>query len=661
MKKTMILAVLTFFTSAGMKTMAQVTIGDEIYPQTFSVLELISNQQRGLRLPQMTTQKRDSITNSTGFKTNALAEGLQIFNIDNKCVETWNGKKWLSVCDPCAGNTPAGAPTVTNTNVSFCYNDGAKNLVTASGATTDSGLTLVWYDAPTDGNVMDANSISTTTVMPGNSIFYYVTQQNSLGCENTAARVQIIVTITDCSIADANSITSTDSYCLLCETSDTIKFKANAAIANPVFRIYADNSTTAPIATVVGTTGGYKVPASSLGIDYSANKQGGYTTYWVSVSGNNYKENLPANRKQITVSGSQLPEFAPYNLGANPLYDTPKKQMQYLAEVQSSETDGNVYGGRFQWGREWLNTDNTTSYQVTVDFPNNYVLFQGTQRASILAVDGSATYNPSTGQIISYGSTDTGNTASGQYIYDPSKVSGNDWRVVPNDSLWGNGKKIGTVMAGTQGTGTGVLYTNGSWYQSPVPVAQYESNDPCRKLNAGGKSWRLPTQDEWERLSDYDCNPTNQSGSFSIATNTPYNTTKGYTVVPVAGGKVSTDFAAPSAAHMSGGHAIYKTSVWNAAIAPGGYFDQSSSGTPNMTLSLYDPAAPEPLLFFPTAGYRSGVQATLHGVGQYSSYWSSTLYNYGILSFGGSYSGFGAISGGSPAFGLCVRCVAKQD
>ncbi|MDR2683844.1 MAG: hypothetical protein LBB53_00490, partial [Prevotellaceae bacterium] len=80
----------------------QVTIGADKEPENFAVLELVSNQRGGLRLPQMTTHKRDSITNSTGFKTNTLARGLQIFNTTSLCVETWNGIKWISECMDCS-------------------------------------------------------------------------------------------------------------------------------------------------------------------------------------------------------------------------------------------------------------------------------------------------------------------------------------------------------------------------------------------------------------------------------------------------------------------------------------------------------------------------------------------------------------------------------
>ncbi|MDR1543596.1 MAG: fibrobacter succinogenes major paralogous domain-containing protein [Prevotellaceae bacterium] len=82
---------------------AQVTMGANLEPQPFSVLELISNNTKGLRLPQLTTGQRDTVLmKSTDFtaEKKGKALGLQIFNLTTKCVETWNGTKWIEVCAP---------------------------------------------------------------------------------------------------------------------------------------------------------------------------------------------------------------------------------------------------------------------------------------------------------------------------------------------------------------------------------------------------------------------------------------------------------------------------------------------------------------------------------------------------------------------------------
>ena len=82
---------------------AQITIGSGDAPQSFSVLELISNNEGGLRLPQIeSTQVRNEMfTNNPDFYNNELAWGLKIFNMQTQCVEYWSGSErgWISLCD----------------------------------------------------------------------------------------------------------------------------------------------------------------------------------------------------------------------------------------------------------------------------------------------------------------------------------------------------------------------------------------------------------------------------------------------------------------------------------------------------------------------------------------------------------------------------------
>jgi uncharacterized repeat protein (TIGR02543 family) len=124
---------------SGAAINAQVTIGKDKSPETFSVLELISNDTRGLRLPQLTTQERDTldgtvpygsgsasmIAAATAFiakKTNE-AMGLQIFNTSTKCVETWNGTAWILKCAPIivtySANGGSGSDILVETESSY--------------------------------------------------------------------------------------------------------------------------------------------------------------------------------------------------------------------------------------------------------------------------------------------------------------------------------------------------------------------------------------------------------------------------------------------------------------------------------------------------------------------------------------------------------------
>ncbi len=53
-----------FATGAG----AQVTIGSGKVPESFSVLEVVSQNTRGLRLPHLTTAERDAVEASAAFQ-----------------------------------------------------------------------------------------------------------------------------------------------------------------------------------------------------------------------------------------------------------------------------------------------------------------------------------------------------------------------------------------------------------------------------------------------------------------------------------------------------------------------------------------------------------------------------------------------------------------
>ncbi|NDV95151.1 hypothetical protein D0T84_09490 [Dysgonomonas sp. 521] len=97
---------------------AQVTMGGNKEPEIFSVLELISNESAGLRMPILSTQERDDITTTQKFQDNAtgLAKGLTIYNTSNDCLEFWSGTKWISTCK---GETPT-YPITREATVNSC-------------------------------------------------------------------------------------------------------------------------------------------------------------------------------------------------------------------------------------------------------------------------------------------------------------------------------------------------------------------------------------------------------------------------------------------------------------------------------------------------------------------------------------------------------------
>jgi len=128
--KKKIVPFLFFIMLAAFPVVGQVTMGEKKKPEKFSVLELISNNKMGLRLPQLTTQQRIDLTTQE-FKANELAEGLTIFNTDTKCVEVWNGKVWISKCAPLSNLCFDSSTKGTDFWVSFGNNFNSANPLLA--------------------------------------------------------------------------------------------------------------------------------------------------------------------------------------------------------------------------------------------------------------------------------------------------------------------------------------------------------------------------------------------------------------------------------------------------------------------------------------------------------------------------------------------------
>jgi formylglycine-generating enzyme required for sulfatase activity len=173
-----ILIALAILSATGAK--AQVTIGSTTDPHSFSILELVSGGNRGLRLSQMTTEERDAMVQTEDFQAekNGKARGLQIFNMTTKCVETWNGTTWILQC---AQVDPPEAPTASSPQT-FCSGN---NPTIADLVAT--GVDIKWYYSPTE----DGTALASTDALV-NGTSYYASQTVD-GCESTERRA---VTVT---------------------------------------------------------------------------------------------------------------------------------------------------------------------------------------------------------------------------------------------------------------------------------------------------------------------------------------------------------------------------------------------------------------------------------------------------------------------------------
>ncbi|MDR1591535.1 MAG: fibrobacter succinogenes major paralogous domain-containing protein [Prevotellaceae bacterium] len=298
--------------------------------------------------------------------------------------------------------------------------------------------------------------------------------------------------------------------------------------------------------------------------------------------------------------------FFAYNLGADvarlhadyPGMSPAKQQIAYLATCAYDATDATVWGDLYQWGRiaDGHEKRNSPTYQGPLYLASD--------------VDGN-------GQPIA-------GKGKSEFIMAIDNTP-NDWYELQNNNLWGNGRLVDYNFSSADGGA--VPDGSGGYYQKPVKTV----NDPCPS------GWRVPTQDEWERLGNYGCgDPQNVTGRVPEgSTNMPATgqatTTRGsgneLTWVPVKGGKVSNGWA--NSAGNLGGYAVYKTDVWNAAttVSSGYFYNVTWSSTDKR---LYDAAAPEPLLFLPTAGGRYHSDGTFEYVGEGGRYWSGSISDYSV-------------------------------
>ena len=152
---------------------AQVTIGAGTIPQSFSVLELISNDTQGLRLPQMSTAERDIMRATFNSSTVSGSElGLMIYNTTNDCVEYWNGGRWISLCGtvqaddlPAPVVSPMGAATFCNA-VNF-------TITRPAGWTDAEWAVLSAANITATRAGFAVNGSFSSAVVSGETVYYY--------------------------------------------------------------------------------------------------------------------------------------------------------------------------------------------------------------------------------------------------------------------------------------------------------------------------------------------------------------------------------------------------------------------------------------------------------------------------------------------------------
>ena len=93
---------------ASITASAQVTIGSTNQPSKFSLLDLDAReQQKGLHNARLTTAQRDALVTPDSLQViKDKAVGLLLFNTTNNCLEFWNGREWISLCEDALFDPP---------------------------------------------------------------------------------------------------------------------------------------------------------------------------------------------------------------------------------------------------------------------------------------------------------------------------------------------------------------------------------------------------------------------------------------------------------------------------------------------------------------------------------------------------------------------------
>jgi len=166
---------------------------------------------QGKKLPRLTTVQRDQID----VINNNNAKGQLIFNMDNNCIEYWNGKKWISICADIGGcmeiKDMTILPNSTVTKAFDCNGDAKQGNDGTVGfkATAAEAEYYEWY---VDGVKQNVTTDTFTYILPniaGTHSIYAV----AINPCDTVASASVTVNITRDTIPVV-SITSSETIAL---------------------------------------------------------------------------------------------------------------------------------------------------------------------------------------------------------------------------------------------------------------------------------------------------------------------------------------------------------------------------------------------------------------------------------------------------------------
>jgi len=376
---------------------AQVTIGSQKAPHSYSVLELASTKG-GFRLPMLSNDERDALKLTSD---STEASGLFIYNTDIDCVEFWSGGKWIDLCSATPASSIMNSITLTSaagTDAQTVCGGAAITPITYS-TTGATGATFIGLPVGVTGSWnAGAIAISGTPATNGNYIVV-LTGGNGSGMAIGTITVNKVLS----EISGNNGVTkgATDLIYSVIPIGATTYYTWTV----PTDWSITSGQGTASITVTAGTTEG---PVGAITVRANNGNCTGTSTLAVSVG-------CPVK----TTSGNWL-TFMCYNLGA----DENMSIADQMAYVPKNSLDETVYGSLYQWGRQ----ADGHQLRTSPSYPTNDTSPEiGTVSGSDLDVNGQVA---------------TTSAAYGKFIKANDGVI-NDWRSPTDTTLWyNNGKAV---------------------------------------------------------------------------------------------------------------------------------------------------------------------------------------------------------------------------
>jgi len=302
---------------------AQVTIGAQKSPHSYSVLELESTKG-GFRLPMLSNKDRDALKLTPD---STEASGLFIYNTDIDCVEFWSDGKWIDLCSATPASSIVNSITLTSaagTNAQTVCGGTAITPITYS-TTGATGATVTGLPAGVTGS-WNAGVV-TISGAPTTSGNYVVVLTGGSGTGIAIGTITVNHVLS--AISGANGVIkgATDLIYSVTPVSGVTTYTWTV----PTGWSITAGVGTASITVTAGTTEG---PVGAITVRANNGNCAGTSTLAVSVG-------CPVK----TTTGNWL-TFMCYNLGAEDAVKslTPVEQAAYA-------TPADEYGDLYQWGR----------------------------------------------------------------------------------------------------------------------------------------------------------------------------------------------------------------------------------------------------------------------------------------------------------------------